>query len=466
VKITIWTPAAALLTLCTLSACPPAEATTDTDTNDPSTSGGEEPTGGEAACPAPNSGPTVHDGEIAMNEVWAADAGPHIVTKWVTIPTGATLTIEPCAEVRMQQDAALVLGHPGATVETRLVAEGEPERPITFVRDGAEPWSALVAYHPATLSLAHATLDGGGSDSFLGNASLVLRGDGETPTKPMARVDHVTIGGSVGHGAVFEWTAGFAPGSTQLTITGSGNEEFPYPIRIGEHTLDSLPDGAYTGNRVDEIFLVDEGANNSSGLQEDATMHDRGVPYRFGDFEGSRLRIGGPAQAMTTLTIEPGVTIKFFPGTGLEVEHWTSDIEPATGAMIAVGTAEKPITFTSAAPAPAPGDWIGLWYGSVPAAHNRVEHARIEYAGGECGCVGFTCTAADEGSVLFVHGVPASGFITDSTIAHSAGHGITRGWSGGGPDFSASNTFEDIAGCMQTATRGEDNLCESGDGCG
>lgn len=468
-KTTNWTYSAAALAVWTLAGCPPEEATTDTDTSGAASasSGGEEPTtGGEGACPAPKSGPTIHDGEIGMDEVWSADAGPHIVTPWVTIPEGATLTIEPCAEVRMQQDAELVFGYPGAKLATTLKAEGEPGRPIRFVRDGAAPWSALVAYHPAQLSLAHATLEGGGSDRFLDNASLVLRGDGETPTKQLVRVDHVTIRGSVGRGAVFEWTAGFVPGSTQLTITESGSEEFPHPLRIGEHALDQLPDGDYTGNRVDEIFLVDEGANLSSGLQEDATMHDRGVPYLFGTFEGSRLRIGGPGQALTTLTIEPGVTIKFTPGTALEIEHWTSDEDPAAGALVAVGTPERPIVFTSAAPDPAPGDWIGLWYGSVPAAHNRLEHARIEYAGGECSCVGFTCTDADEGSVLFVHGVPASAFIKDTTIAHSANHGISRGWTGGGPDFSASNTFEDIAGCAQTVPRDENNMCPNGDGCG
>lgn len=196
-------------------------------------------------------------------------------------------------------------------------------------------------------------------------------------------------------------------------------------------------------------------------------MHDRGVPYHFGDFEGSRLRIGGPAQRLTTLRIEPGVTIKFMPGTALEIEHYTSDEDPATGALVAVGTPDRPIVFTSAAPNPAPGDWVGLWYGSVPAAHNRVEHARIEYAGGECGCVGFTCADTDEGSVLFISGMPDSAFIKNTTIAHGAGHGISRGWAGGGPDFRASNAFEDIAGCEQTALHDpETNSCPEGDGCG
>jgi len=472
-KTSIWTMPTAALVLCTLAACPPQEATTDSPDTDPSTGTtppgtetGEQPTTGGEACPAPSAGPTMHDGEVGMDEVWTADGSPHIVTRFVSVPEGATLTIEPCAEVRMQADAALVFGGSSSTVTSTLKAEGEPERPIRFVRDGDEPWSALVAYNPSQLLLAHVTLEGGGSDGFLYNASLVLRGTSETPTKKLAHVDHVTVKDSVGAGVLAQWTSGFLPGSTQLVVTGSGNETNPYPVRLGEHTLDSLPDGDYTGNLVDEIFIDDEGANSSGGLQEDSTMRDRGVPYHFADFQGSRFGIGGPGQPLTTLTIEPGVIVKFFPGTALEIEHWTSEDQPATGALVAVGTPDKPIVFTSAAPDPKPGDWVGLWYGSVPASHNRLEYARIEYAGGECGCVGFTCTDADEASILFIEGKPASAFIQNTTIAHSANHGISRGWLGSGPDFSASNTFEDIAGCNQTITRDEDNGCPDGDGCG
>jgi len=48
-----------------------------------------------------------------------------------------------------------------------------------------------------------------------------------------------------------------------------------------------------------------------------------------------------------TLTIEPGVIIKFNPSTGLTIG----------GKLVAIGTAEAPITFTSNAPTPASKDW-------------------------------------------------------------------------------------------------------------
>lgn len=458
----------ALLTQLTL-ACDTGADDTDTGatTTEPGTTGAsDEPTGGELTCPAPTMGPTLHDGELGVNEVWKADGSPHIVTRWVTVPESATLTIEPCAEVRMQKDAALVFGRANADAGPTLIAEGEPGREIKFSRDGADPWSAIVVHAPASASLKNVMLAGGGSDRFLANATLVLRGDGTTPTRKPVYIEDVTIHASLGHGVLAQWTAGFADGSSGLRVTASGNADFPFPVRLGEHTLDSLPAGDYTGNRIDEILLDDEGANQSAGLQEDATLHDRGVPYRIGEYETSSLRIGGGDAPMTTLTIEPGVVLRFHPGTVFEVEHWTSDVDPATAAVVALGTADKPIVFTSAADSPAPGDWVGLWFGSVPAAHNRIDHAVLEYAGGECGCVGFTCTGADEGSVLFVEGVPADAFITNTTIRHGAGHGFTRGWLGGGPDFTATNTFDDIAGCQQTMPRDLVPDCGQSNGCG
>src|SRR5690606_35357119 len=121
---------AAALILCTLSACPAEEATTDSPDTETSTgattSDTEAPTtGAPAGCPAPTAGPTLHDGAIGMDEVWTADGSPHIVSRFASVPEGATLTIEPCAEVRMQAEAALVFGRAGSTTVTTLKAEGE-----------------------------------------------------------------------------------------------------------------------------------------------------------------------------------------------------------------------------------------------------------------------------------------------------------------------------------------------------
>jgi hypothetical protein len=124
----------------------------------------------------------------------------------------------------------------------------------------------------------------------------------------------------------------------------------------------------------------------------------------------------------------------------------------------ALGTAEKPIRFTSASDTPAPGDWMGLWFGNVPGATNRLDHVVIEYAGADCGCSLATCAMLPDfdGAVLLTNR-PAGGaaFITNTTFRHVKGHAIVEGWfeneAGGGLiDFLPTNTFEDVSGCTQT----------------
>ena len=206
----------------------------------------------------------------------------------------------------------------------------------------------------------------------------------------MALLDHVTVDDSLGPAVVAERTATFAPGSADLVVTRAGaGGDVPFAMWINEHAIDALPTGSYTGNRVDEILVDPTGANGMGGLQQDATMRDRGVPYRIGDSSVDRLGIGEggrTARSRTTLTIEPGVVMRFTPGTRLNVELYTGDFT-ASGVLRAVGTAARPIVMTSAAATPRPGDWSGIWYGGIPSADNRLEHVSLEYTGYDCGCV-------------------------------------------------------------------------------
>jgi hypothetical protein len=243
--------------------------------------------------------------------------------------------------------------------------------------------------------------------------------------------------------------AGFAPGSTALTISGSA----VWPISIWGRAASTLPDGSYVGNVQDRIVLLD--ADGAGAVLENTTLRNLGVPYLIGgEFSSGGLRVTAPlgATAVTTLTIEPGVTLLFRPNGDMEIEHFTGD-SPALGALIAVGTPDQPIVFTSAADTPAPGDWYGLRYGLVPSDLNAIQYARIEYAGEVSGVQG-TCRPNThdfvDGAALTIYGQPPGEFITNSTIFDSAGHGIARAWLGKRVDFTATNTFDGVAGCNQT----------------
>jgi hypothetical protein len=76
----------------------------------------------------------------------------------------------------------------------------------------------------------------------------------------------------------------------------------------------------------------------------------------------------------STLTIERGVRLRFHESSYLEIGHKDSR-------LIAVGTKEEPIVFTSAAASPKRGDWIGLVFDGAVGEGTAIEHAVIEYAG-------------------------------------------------------------------------------------
>lgn len=80
-----------------------------------------------------------------------------------------------------------------------------------------------------------------------------------------------------------------------------------------------------------------------------------------------------------TLLIEPGARIEFKPSR--REEGRAPARLTVLGKLIAQGTAEAPILFTSAARKPAPGDWGGLIFeNNVETSISRLRHCQVEYA--------------------------------------------------------------------------------------
>ncbi len=100
-----------------------------------------------------------------------------------------------------------------------------------------------------------------------------------------------------------------------------------------------------------------------------------------------------------TITIEPGTTVRFAPGTHLEAE----------GKLIADGDVGSEITFTSQQASPNAGDWDGIKILNN-SRDSVLDHVRVLYAGGE-----------GQGALYL-----GSNYLTVSnvTVQHSAYHGI------------------------------------------
>jgi hypothetical protein len=372
-----------------------------------------------------------------------------------------TLILRPGVEMRFDPDTVLHVGsnwHGGA-----LVAEGTASQPVTFKAwDATTPWNSIEVRYPATVSLTHVVMQDGGAERINYEGALLFveaddAGQGLDQVTKIVKVDHVTLKDSGGYGIFMGGLVGFTDHSTALTITGCGqdgpdfDDRFIQPVRLTAMAMGTLPSGEYTGNAADVILVIDE-----HGIHRDVTVRDLGVPYQLGSYGDDATDVyadpaDGPAP---TLTIEAGVEMRFEEGERLLMGCGASH---HPGGLQILGTAVHPVVLTSAAAAPAPGDWVGVEFDAPPGgATNSITHARIAYAGGDNDHSNYSCGVGnhgDDGAITFFEWRPDSAFVTSSEILHSAANGFVRGWEGeGGTDFTedTDNTFIDIVECDQT----------------
>src|SRR5205809_660080 len=109
-------------------------------------------------------------------------------------------------------------------------------------------------------------------------------------------------------------------------------------------------------------------------LASSATWSSAPVPYQI---ITASLQVYGDLVTARTLTLNPGVVLKFSTSLGLFVGSGAN-----LGALVASGTAAQPITFTTASATPAPGQWLAVYFddGTVDAT-SILDHCVVEYGG-------------------------------------------------------------------------------------
>lgn len=404
-------------------------------------------------CAPPTGTGTTH-GSVMTAQTWTAADSPHDLP----FDTGiyAALTIEPCAVIRIGGNKTITI-NPGGSI----IAQGLSARRITFERlDPSTAWASIRALG-GDLSLVHADVNGGGAPQAtvpVYAGAIQMQRTGTTGT---LHVDDVAIEDSASQGVYIDGNTGFDATSQDLRVHGAAS----FPIHAYANVIGSVPSGTYTGNARDEIAIAGAGG----AVTSDQTLHARGVPYHVGTgADGGRLDVNA-ASGTATLTIEPGVTIRFPAGGTLNVDPAVG-IAPARGALIAIGTASQPIVFTSDATTPAAGDWLGLGFGELVAPASALQHVRVEYAGG-AGTGSNSCPYPgrvgqnDAAIRIFGTAGPATQFVTDTEIVASARDGIDRGWRDDvATDFLATNTFG-VAGCKESVPRSLNGVCPSNPVC-
>lgn len=472
--------ATSVLAGCESSSTPPASSPTPAVDGGSPTADPADPTPDEIAargsCPAATGAGTKHEGTITTDQTWKAADGPHNVTFGLDIR--ATVTIEPCALVRVAKGVRIAVG--SSTEAGSLVAHGTSQlidgardvRPVNF--DALEPasrWGQIVVLAKGTLDLSIAALQngGGGGEANNDRGALVVTGlaGGTNDGEPLrsTTLDRVLIEKSASYGLNLEGWGALTEASDKLWIRGSGSTELPSAIRIEPGIAGTLPKTIVaTGNVKDEILM-----NTFKTFTRSDTLVNRGLPYRM---KGALFLQGNKDSATPVkLSIEPGVTLAFEKdfGSGIYI-GWSNTNQ---GILEAVGTAEAPIVFTSANATKAPGDWMSLYFRSTPKTGSRISHARIEYAGGESATSGFGCGPGANDAAVLIHGTgsdrsgPASVFIDHTTFENIGGTTvIVSGWiDAAGPNFTGDNTFGNVVpSCKVSKPRrsGSGDVCDGG----
>jgi hypothetical protein len=244
-----------------------------------------------------------------------------------------------------------------------------------------------------TTHFSYCTIEYSGFD---GGAGIYVAWDA------VVRMDHSTIRHGAGPGISYEH-AGHVEQFNNNVITGCAGyaletePEYARHLGVGNNLA-----GNDTGK--DKVMLYD-GVVVTSG-----TWRSQGVPFEVATVnEGGGIWVTPTDGSTAVLTIEPGTTIRFSPGSQLMVGYGGS-----LGGLIAVGTVGQPITFTSASANPQPGDWqqIALEDGAVD-GQCRLQHCVIEYGGG-----------SGRGNISVVDARPE---IVNCSIGHGLGWGIFLG---------------------------------------
>jgi len=303
-------------------------------------------------------------GVISTNTVWGPTGNPpdsiYNIVSQVFISPGITLTIQP--GVRVQSSSY------GFQIEGCIIANGTANDSIRFTSSQAPPnpgdWGGFFYFGTPTDSsffsycvIEYATYGfDGGSLIDIRNSTIGKCIFGTVLITSSVVVDceisDNTYGG-IGIGNIYADSMDCVVGGNLISNNGVG-------IYYGHRsTLPEMSTPNYFADNDTGIVIV-----GWSGLEVDG-------PQEWNPAVGGidcYLQCGITIAASGRLTIVPGNSFKF-PGDGFHVE----------GQIVAIGTENDSITFTSALPIPNQGDWLGIWFDAYSPDTSVFEYCAIEY---------------------------------------------------------------------------------------
>jgi hypothetical protein len=315
---------------------------TDADSADSSTT----------TCQVGGNGPTTHDTDIEADETWRAEDNPHVVANCINVGGDesrvATLTIEPCVEVRFTAGSCLLIGE--EFTRGALVAQGSADEPITFTSDQADGsktpgyWDTIYFGRETAENtlLEHVIIEYGGRVGSGANAAPnwddgQIIASGNSDTLPALTIRNTEIRHGSTNGIVLWAGARFSAQSQGLVISDNTKA----PVVIEQDAVQTTPtdsDSKYNGNGTDGIVIDSGGV--TSVTTGSPTWNDPGVPYiNRGDIivDGADLTIANGVTIASEAGIDFTVTTGTLSADNVTFTSWPTDSAHWGGIYFAEG---------------------------------------------------------------------------------------------------------------------------------
>lgn len=363
--------------------------------------------GSDAADSAP-------DAEVCANfptridQDYVVTKGCYLAKQTPVIAAAVRLTIEPGVKIVFSQDVAL-----NFSADQLLIATGTAADPILLTGATKQRgfWKGLSfdGILKPDSRLDYVTVEYAGSTkSDRDGAAVKLTADSRGVR---ASITHSTFVESQGWGL---WLAGSAvvPEFSANTLT----KNTLGPVSIASEVTGMLDAASsYAGNDRDQIVV------RAYRVAAAATWSVTEVPYAL----QSGLSID------TDLTLAAGVTLIMTKNTGLTVSG-------DAGALIAKGTAAKPIRFTG--DVAQRGAWNGIIFDGSNNTRNALAYATVEYGGD----VTHDADAAGIKLIADSHGVQLA--MSQTTVQQSQGWGLYLAGSAVVPSFAGNTLTKNALG--------------------